>query len=243
ISRSIARGAFSTTNSTVARLLRPAPAIIVSSIWLSNVSPGSSTAAIPPWAWAVEPSLSAPLAMTPTLNRPARLSAAVSPAAPEPMTRTSKRRSTIGPGRAGEIEEHVLEIRLAGRDVDHAESLALDGGEHLAGVGAVLAIGDDEHPIALELDLVEDPRVGCMGDVAVDDDLDHLLLRLRDQRLRRVVRDHLAVIDDRDPVAKFLGLLEIVGGEHHGDALRMERAHIIPQLLAQLDVDAGGRLV
>jgi hypothetical protein len=85
----VAAGAPSTTNSTVARSLSPAPAIIVSSIWLSNVSPGSSTAAIPPCAQAVEPSFNCPLASTVTLKRSARLSAAVSPAAPEPMISTS----------------------------------------------------------------------------------------------------------------------------------------------------------
>ena len=88
-SRAIAAGAFSTTISTVARSLSPAPAIMVSSIWLSNVSPGSSTAAMPPCAQAVDPSAKPPLASTVTLKRWARLSAAVSPAAPDPMTRMS----------------------------------------------------------------------------------------------------------------------------------------------------------
>ena len=87
--RSIATGAFSTTNSTVARLLSPAPATIVSSIWFAKLSPGSSTAAIPPCAQAVAPSEIDPFANTTTLREVANCNAAVKPAAPDPMIRTS----------------------------------------------------------------------------------------------------------------------------------------------------------
>ena len=52
-----------------------------------------------------------------------------------------------------------------------------------------------------------------------------------------------AVIDDGDAVAQLLGLFEIVRGEQHRRARRVERAHMAPQLLAELDVDARGRLV
>ena len=51
------------------------------------------------------------------------------------------------------------------------------------------------------------------------------------------------MIDDRDAVAQLLGFLKIMRGEHHGHALIVELAHVSPQLLAQLDVDSGGRLV
>ena len=90
VSRAIAAGAFSTTNSTARRSLSPAPATIVSSIWLSKVSPRSRTAAMPPCAQAVEPADSAPFDSTTTRARSARLSAAVSPAAPDPTMTTSK---------------------------------------------------------------------------------------------------------------------------------------------------------
>ena len=62
------RGRASTTCSTTSGSLRPAPAIIVSLMWASKLSPSSSTAAIPPCAQPVAPSPSAPLAMTATLR-------------------------------------------------------------------------------------------------------------------------------------------------------------------------------
>ena len=52
-----------------------------------------------------------------------------------------------------------------------------------------------------------------------------------------------AVVDDGDDVAELLGLLQVVGGEQDGDALAVEAHHIVPELAAQLDVDAGGGLV
>ena len=55
----------------------------------SNVSPASRTAAMPPCAHAVDPPVSEPLASTTTLRVSASASAAVSPAAPDPMTRMS----------------------------------------------------------------------------------------------------------------------------------------------------------
>ena len=58
-----------------------------------------------------------------------------------------------------------------------------------------------------------------------------------------VAGDDAAAIDDRDPVAELLGLLEIVRGQHDGDAAAVELAHVGPELAAQLDVDAGGGLV
>src|SRR3546814_9949082 len=78
---------------------------MVSSMWLSNVSPGSSTAAIPPCAHAVEPDEMLDFASTTTFSLGARVSAAVSPAAPEPMMMTSASTSAI------RSEEHTSELQ------------------------------------------------------------------------------------------------------------------------------------
>ena len=74
-------------------------------------------------------------------------------------------------------------------------------------------------------------------------DHDHLVLRHGDQLAGRLIGDQPAVVDDRDAVAQLLGLLQIMGGEHHRHALVVESADIVPELLAKLDIDAGGRLV
>ena len=97
--------------------------------------------------------------------------------------------------------------------------------------------------IALLLGLLERRVHRRGGHVAVDGDLDHLLAHHADQFAGRLVGDQLAVVDDRDPVAQLLGFLEVVRGQHHRHALAVELGDQLPQLAAQLDVDAGGRLV
>ena len=63
------------------------------------------------------------------------------------------------------------------------------------------------------------------------------------QRLRRIEREQLAAIDDADAVA-VLHLLDVMGGDHDGDAaLGAEAPQIAPDALARLGVEADGRLV
>src|SRR3546814_19027095 len=94
---------------------------MVSSMWLSNVPPGSSTAAIPPCAHAVEPDEMLDFASTTTFSLGARVSAAVSPAAPEPMMMTSASTSAIGGG-SRPAQENILKVRLLGGDVGDAQT-------------------------------------------------------------------------------------------------------------------------
>ena len=49
---------------------------------------------------------------------------------------------------------------------------------------------------------------------------------------------NFALVDDGDLVAHLLGLLQIVGGEDDGHALRVQFSDVLPQHLAQLDIDA-----
>jgi hypothetical protein len=44
-------------------------------------------------------------------------------------------------------------------------------------------------------------------------------------------------------ISHFLGLLDIMSGQDDGDARCAQLAHDLPHVLAQLDIDAGGRLV
>jgi hypothetical protein len=53
----------------------------------------------------------------------------------------------------------------------------------------------------------------------------------------------LALVDEGDPVAELLGLLEVVGGEQDRRALLVDPLDVVPELEPQLDVDAGGRLI
>ena len=49
--------------------------------------------------------------------------------------------------------------------------------------------------------------------------------------------------DQRDLLAERLGLLEVVRREQDRRPLLVQAADVAPELVAQLDVDAGGRLV
>src|SRR3546814_15050939 len=83
----------------------------------------------------------------------------------------------------------------------------------------------------------------CSSDlIAVDGDDDLFFMRLPHQFMRRPVGDEPAVVDDGDPVAKLLRLFQIMGGAQHGDTALVHLPAIGPELLAQFDVDTGGRL-
>ena len=55
--------------------------------------------------------------------------------------------------------------------------------------------------------------------------------------------DDLALVDEGDPVAELLRLLQVVGGEQDRRPLLVDPLDVVPELEPQLDVDAGGRLV
>ena len=54
-----------------------------------------------------------------------------------------------------EAQEHVLEVGVAGRDVDDREALGGERGQHLAGVDLVLAEGDLERALVDQRDILE----------------------------------------------------------------------------------------
>ena len=51
------------------------------------------------------------------------------------------------------------------------------------------------------------------------------------------------MVDDRDPVTQFFGFLEIMSGQNNSDAPIVQFADIGPELLAQFDINPGGRLI
>ena len=51
------------------------------------------------------------------------------------------------------------------------------------------------------------------------------------------------LVDEGDPAAELLGLLEVVRRQQDRRALGVDPLDVVPQLEPQLDVDAGGRLV
>ena len=57
------------------------------------------------------------------------------------------------------------------------------------------------------------------------------------------VRDDPSLVEHDEPVAELLGLVHVVGGEDEADALLLEPEEAVPQDVAGLRVEAGGRLV
>src|SRR5438105_13483627 len=96
---------------------------------------------------------------------------------------------------------------------------------------AQLASGQVEKDV-LEIGLLGDHR---LAEAAAQE--------LRDERSRRVERDDLPGVHDRDAVAQDLGLVEVVRGEENGRAPLPDVANELPQIAARLRVEAGRRLV
>ena len=83
----MAAGASETMRRTTGSSQRPAPATRVSATWFSNVSAGSATQQMPPWAKFELQSASLSLVTRTTRPAEARWRAVMSPLIPEPTTK------------------------------------------------------------------------------------------------------------------------------------------------------------
>ncbi len=64
-----------------------------------------------------------------------------------------------------------------------------------------------------------------------------------DKTTRRSLRDHLAVIHDRDPITERLGLVHVMRREHNRAAVGPESREQLPELATRLRIEACRRLV
>ena len=130
------------------------------------------------------------------------------------------------------------------RDLDPLGVERPDDGSQLAGAlveahrdpaGARRLLGPEPvehraHPVA----------VGLVGGHCLDGRPADLGL----ERVRGALGDDLAGVDDPDPVGERVGLLQVLGGEEDGDAVRGgEPLDLVPERGAALHVEAGRRLV
>ena len=65
----------------------------------------------------------------------------------------------------------------------------------------------------------------------------------RDQHRRRAFGHDLAIVHHDEPVAELLGLVHEVRREHQRGAALLELVQLVPQQVACLGIEAGGRLV
>ena len=87
-------------------------------------------------------------------------------------------------------------------------------------------------------------RLGEGGEVAGAADVDAVAgAELGDQLAAGALGHQPALVDDADPVAEALGLLHVVRGVEHRQALAAERLDALEDGVAALRVDAHGRLV
>ncbi len=63
------------------------------------------------------------------------------------------------------------------------------------------------------------------------------------QRGGRAELQHLAVVHDRDAVAQGLGLVHVMGGQHHRPAVGIDLPEQVPQVPPGLRIEGAGRLI
>ncbi len=113
-----------------------------------------------------------------------------------------------------------------------------------AGALALAVIGVDQFlAVRRQRQPVRGERGRDRVDAVVQFERQLLLAELVHQLGLVLDQDDLALVDDADAVGHLLGFLDVMRGEDDGDAGRAQRAHELPHVLAQFDVDAGGRLV
>ena len=75
-------------------------------------------------------------------------------------------------------------------------------------------------------------------------ELDHLAGRVGgDEVGRGVLGGEATAVHDRQAVAELFGLVHVVGGDDQGDPLELQPVEAVPQEMAGLGVEAGGRFV
>src|SRR5581483_3603335 len=141
--------------------------------------------------------------------------------------------------------EDVLERPVARREVEELPAARLERREE-ARHDLVRALDDEARgPLARlglldPLDLRERVEVG--GRVGLDLD-DRVAAEAPDELARSPERDHLALVDDRDPVAESLGLVREVRRQQQGSALGLDLREELPRLAARAGIEPRRRLV
>ena len=115
---------------------------------------------------------------------------------------------------------------------DHPRALA-----HRHAHGAVLEHG----PLVGHLGQRGDRALGVGG--ILEAHLEPLAADAVLELVRGALGDHVAVVDDHDPVGEAVGLLEVLRGQQHGRAGRRARLDRLPHAQPRARVQAGRRLV
>ena len=108
-------------------------------------------------------------------------------------------------------------------------------------------MGIDQDAIGQGLDALADPIDGRrrrLVRAGFEAQLEHFTCGVRlDELARRSLGDDGASVHHDEAVAELLGLVHVVRRQHERDALLLEPVQPVPQDVASLRVETGGRLV
>ena len=148
---------------------------------------------------------------------------------------------------ARELQEHVVERRLAQHERRGVELRAVEQPHRLEHRGRTVAVGDvhmDGPAVdADRADGCELPRRALRVVELAERHVDHGGAEPRLQRGRCALGDHPSVIDDDDVVGETIDLLEVLRREQDGHAGGDETLDHHPEVETPLRVEPGGRLV
>ena len=148
---------------------------------------------------------------------------------------------------AGQRKEHLVEARLADREVGDPDACSRQLGEGLGGPVGIGARHRQRRGVGLELnraELVREDPLGLGSLLGIEQA--HVQRARPDRGLElagRALGDHPAVVDHGDPVGELVRLVEVLRAEQDRGPLGDERADDVPDLVAGARVEPGRRLV
>src|SRR5918994_2118875 len=148
---------------------------------------------------------------------------------------------------AGQGKEHLVEARLAEREVDEGDARA---GQLRESVCDALGVGDscrERRRVGLEVHRYsERPGEHPLGVGPIFGIAQPYVEGARANRGLELVGgalgDDFAAVDDGDPVGELIGLIEVLRGQEHRRTTRDQRPDDVPYLVAAARVEAGSRL-
>jgi hypothetical protein len=144
-----------------------------------------------------------------------------------------------------ERQEHVVEAGLVDRQRRRGELGEVQPPEDLdQHARTVVRAETDRRGLAFDLVAVGELRPGPLRRIlVVEAELGDRAPELGLQHRRRVVRDHVPVVDHRHPSGELVRLLQVLGGEENGGAVAHQLSDHVPELVPAEQVEAGRRLV
>src|SRR5918994_5025999 len=149
---------------------------------------------------------------------------------------------------AGQGKEHLVEARLAEREVDEGDARAGQLRQSVCDAFGVRDSCRERRRVGLEVHwYTERPREHPLGVGPIFGIAQPYVKGARANRGLELaggaLGDDFAAVDDGDPVGKLIGLIEVLRGQEHRRTTRDQRPDDVPYLVAAARVQACSRLV